>query len=254
MSSIAHIAAGAARSLVDAVLPPQCLACDALVAAPGSLCAACWQAADFIAPPFCTRCGIPFEFDAGSGALCGACAAQEPDYDRARAVLRYDDVARRLVIAFKHGDRCEGAPAFGRWLARAGGELIAQADLIVPVPLHRNRLWRRRYNQSALLAQGLVRALGRGAPPLVPDLLVRRRATPSQGGLSADQRRRNVRGAFAVQRGQEARVGGKRILLIDDVMTTGATVAACASALEHAGVAAVDVLTLARVARPGRAA
>jgi ComF family protein len=159
-------------------------------------------------------------------------------------VLVYDDSSRRLVLGFKHADRLEPVPAFGRWLARAGAELIEAADLIAPVPLHRWRLFRRRYNQAGLLAQ----ALGRVADcPVAPDLLVRRRSTPSQGGLGRAGRRRNVAGAFALRPGREARVRGRRILLIDDVHTTGATLGECARVLRRAGAASVDALTLARV-------
>jgi ComF family protein len=161
-------------------------------------------------------------------------------------VFVYDDASRGLILDFKHGDRVWASPAFGGWLARAGDELLADADLVAPVPLHRRRLFARRYNQSALLAQALAR---RCALPVAPDLLVRRRATPSQGRLSPTARRRNVRGAFALRLGYAEAIAGRRVLLIDDVLTTGATVRECARVLLRAGAGAVDVLTLARVAR-----
>jgi ComF family protein len=190
---------------------------------------------------------LPFEFDpGGADALCGNCIRERPAYDRARAVFRYDDASRGLVLAFKHGDRIDAAPAYARWLARAGGALIEGADLIAPVPLHWTRLFHRRYNQSALLANALARLSGR---PAAPDLLRRKRRTPSQGGLGRAERARNVRNAFAVRRGVS--VEGKRVLLVDDVLTTGATVEACAKTLLKSGAAAVDVLTLARVVRDG---
>jgi ComF family protein len=166
--------------------------------------------------------------------------------------MRYGEVSRRLVVGFKHGDRTHGAPAYGRWLARAGAELVGDADIVSPVPLHWLRLASRRFNQSAMLAGALLAALPRGTPPrLVQDLLVRQRPTPSQGGLGARGRRRNVRGAFALRGGAEALIAERRVLLVDDVLTTGATVGECARVLRAGGAAAVDVLTLARVDRPG---
>lgn len=234
---------------LDLLLPPQCLSCRQVVAAPGTLCGACFAKVRFLSTPCCAACGAPFEFDpGGADALCGNCIRERPSYDRARAVFRYDDSSRSLILAFKHGDRIDAAPAYARWLARAGDALIADADLIAPVPLHWTRLFHRRYNQSALLANALARLAER---PAAPDLLRRRRRTPSQGGLGRAERVRNVRGAFAVRAGSRAPVAGKRILLVDDVLTTGATVEACASALLKAGALAVDVLTLARVVRDG---
>lgn len=231
------------------LLPPQCLSCREIVAEPGTLCGACFAKVRFLSAPCCAVCGTPFEFDpGGADVLCGSCIRHRPAYDRARAVFRYDDSSRGLVLAFKHGDRIDAAPAYARWLARAGSGLIEGADLIAPVPLHWTRLFHRRYNQSALLANALSRLAGL---PAVPDLLCRRRRTPSQGGLDRARRIRNVRGAFVVRAAARARVTGKRILLVDDVLTTGATVEACATALLKAGATAVDVLTLARVVRDG---
>ena len=235
---------------LNALLPPRCLVCGDGVARPGTLCGPCWGGLTFLAPPFCAACGFPFDYDLGPGVLCGACSREPPRYDRARAVLRYDEVSRGLLLGFKHGDRTEGAPAFGAWLARAGGELIADCDVIQPVPLHRWRLFARRYNQSALLAQ----ALGRETRlAVLPDSLRRTRNTPSQGRLSPAARRRNVAGAFRTAPGPAERLGGRRVLLVDDVLTTGATVEACAQTLKRAGAAGVDVLTLARVVRPSQA-
>lgn len=232
---------------LDLLLPPQCLSCREIVAEPGTLCGECFGKIRFLSAPCCAACGLPFEFDpGGADVLCGNCIRNRPAYDRARAVFRYDDASRGLVLAFKHGDRIDAAPAYARWLARAGGELIEGADLIVPVPLHWTRLFHRRYNQSAVLANALARLTRRVA---VPDLLRRRRRTPSQGGLDRAERVRNVRGAFTVA--SRAQVAGKRILLVDDVLTTGATVEACATVLLKAGALAVDVLTLARVVRDG---
>jgi ComF family protein len=235
-----------AATALDAVLPPLCLSCRVEVDEAGALCAACWDKIAFLAPPHCSACGFPFDYDPGGPALCGACLRKPPDYGRGRAVMRYDDASRPLVLGFKHGDLTHGAPAYGRWMARAGAELLREADLVVPVPLYWLRLFRRRYNQAALLAQAVGRAAG---VPVAVDLLVRRRPTPSQGHLSRAARRRNVRGAFAVRPRRAALARGRRILLIDDVLTTGATAEACARALLRAGAASVDVLVLARVVR-----
>ena len=236
------------RRLVDSVLPPRCLHCQAMVDGDGALCADCWPLFDFLAPPLCDSCGFPFEYDPGPrDTVCGACHAHPPHFDRARSVLVYDENSRKLVLDFKHGDCTWPAPAFGRWLARAGGEMIGEADLAVPVPLHRSRLYARRYNQASLLALALGRETGLAVEP---ELLARHRPTPPQGRMSASARRRNVRGAFRLRAGFEDVVRGKRILLIDDVLTTGATAGECARSLKRGGAAAVDVLTLARVVRP----
>ncbi len=232
---------------LNVILPPQCLACRLPVGQLGSVCTSCWHGIDFLGKPHCQRCGYPFEVDQGDGALCGACIRRPPVYDRARSVMVYGGVARGLVIGFKHGDRIHATPAFGRWLARAGRELLADTDLILPVPLHRWRLARRRYNQAALLARALADIAEK---PMQPYLLRRIRQTPTQGGLNYRARTRNVRRAFAIPAGQEARIAGRRILLVDDVLTTGATVSECAATLLRGGAASVDVLTLTRVVRP----
>jgi len=239
---------GPLRRLVDSILPPRCLHCQAMVDGDAALCPDCWPLFDFLASPLCQSCGFPFEYDPGPhDTVCGACLAHPPHFDRARSVLVYGENSRKLILDFKHGDRTWPAPSFGRWLSRAGGAMIGDADLAAPVPLHRSRLFARRYNQASLLAHALDRETGL---PVLPELLSRHRATPSQGHMSAAARRRNVRGAFRVRRGFEDAVGGRRILLVDDVFTTGATVDECARALKRGGAEAVDVLTLARVVRP----
>ena len=236
-----------ANAALGLLLPPRCLVCGGVVEGTGAVCAGCWPGITFLGPPHCAACGYPFEFDPGSGALCAACAASRPSWGRARAVIAYDEASRDPVLAFKHRDRIDAAPAFGIWLARAGAELLDEADLLVPVPLHRTRLLARRYNQAALLAQATAKTC---AVPVVPDALVRTRRTPSQGRLSASARRRNVAGAFAVRDGNKELIAGRNVVLVDDVMTTGATAEACTRTLLRAGAATVDVLTLARVVRP----
>ncbi len=237
----------AGQTLLDAILPPLCLGCGEIVASPGALCAECWPRFSFIAAPQCQRCGVPFTDDMGSGALCTACLARPPRFRRARAVLTYDDKSRRVVLPLKHGDRTDIARACGAWMARAGAELVTEADLVAPVPLHWRRLFTRRYNQAALLASMVARDADAA---LAPDLLRRARWTGSQAGLEAKERRRNVRQAFDVPPRWQAKLEGRTVLLVDDVLTTGATVDACTGALKKAGAAHVDVLTLARVVRP----
>jgi ComF family protein len=234
----------AADAVLDLLLPPRCLKCGAAVGAAGALCAPCWRGITFLGAPCCACCGLPFPFDQGPDALCGACARARPAFARARAAMRYDEESRRLILAFKHGDRLHLAPALGAWMRRAGAELIAEADSIVPVPLHWTRLFARRYNQAAVLAHALA---GAGGTRVGADWLKRRRRTPSQGKRNREARRRNVAGAFQVRRRQD--VEGRRILLIDDVFTTGATLEECARVLLRAGAARVDALTLARAVR-----
>ena len=235
----------AGRAVVDAVLPPRCLACGATVGEPDALCSLCWGAMTFFAPPWCAVCGLPFPHPMGAGAICADCARGHKSWQRARAVLRYDKSSRLLVLGLKH-DRTDLARALGQWMRRAGADMLAGADFLVPVPLHWTRLLARRYNQAALLAHAIHRA---GGPPVAPDWLVRRRRTPSQGRLGALARARNVGGAFALKPGRS--IKGKRLVLVDDVLTTGATIEECARVLRRNGAAFVGVLTLARALRAG---
>jgi ComF family protein len=191
---------------------------------------------NFFAPPWCAVCGLPFPHPMGEGAVCADCAREQHSWERARAVLRYDKYSRQLVLALKHGDRTHLAGALGRWMHRAGNEMLEGIDLLVPVPLHWTRLFARRYNQA-------------GLPAVAPDWLVRRRRTPSQGRLGVAGRARNVRGAFAMRPGRS--VTGKRVVVIDDVLTTGARAEECARVLRRNGAAFVGVLTLARALRAG---
>lgn len=232
--------------VLDLLIPPRCLSCGGVTVAQGTLCPSCWDAVTFLGPPFCLRCGHPFDVDMGGAMMCARCLTDPPRFHRARAVFRYDDASKGLVLGFKHADRIGRAPAFVRWMARAGIELLSEADLIVPVPLHRWRLFQRRYNQSALLANGLSKLSG---VPCRPDALVRVRHTPKQGAMGRGQRRANLHGAIHLNR--LAQVRGRHVLLIDDVLTSGATVDECVRVLRQGGAVVVDVLTLARVVRPG---
>jgi ComF family protein len=237
-------------ALADLFLPPVCIVCRTRIGNHGLLCGACWARIDFIAPPLCARLGLPLPYDtgaAGEPCLSAAAIAAPPVYDRARAAARYSSTMRDLIQSFKYRDRHEGLPLFARWLATAGAELLADADLIVPVPLYRSRLWSRRFNQSALLARSLAALTGRRVDCF---LLQRVKRTASQVGLTAAQRRRNVAGAFKVAKSRAKGLRGKRIVVIDDVITTGATADACARVLKRAGAARVDVLALARAADP----
>lgn len=233
-----------ARRLVDLALPPACVVCHAPVADFGALCAGCWSSLRFIERPFCERLGTPFAFDIGPGALSAEAIADPPPYDRARAAVIYNDGAKRLVHALKYRDRLEMAETMARMMTRAGRDLLADADLLVPVPLHRVRLWSRRFNQSALLA---ARIGGAARVAVDPFALVRTRATARQVGLDAAARAKNVAGAFRVPDAALAAVAGRRIVLVDDVLTSGATVAAAVKALKKAKPARIDVLVFARV-------
>lgn len=228
----------------DLLVPPLCLSCRARVAAANALCAACWQHVAFITAPVCDRLGLPLPYDTGATTVSAAALADPPVYDRARAVAQFDDVMRRLVHALKYGDRHDGVALFGRWLHGAARPFLPTTDLIVPVPLNRRRLWQRRFNQAALLAQALGRQAQLRVDPLA---LVRSKATASQVGMTADQRRRNVQAAFTVPPRKAPLIAGRNILLVDDVITTGATANACARVLKRAGAARVDVVALALV-------
>lgn len=233
--------------LLDVLLPPHCLTCDALVGAPGQFCAACFRRTAFVTDPCCACCGRPFGSPAQGGVsgICSECRAAPPAWTAARAAMRYDDQTRRILLPFKYGDRIEIARALAPHMARTGAALLAAADWLVPVPLHRGRLLSRRYNQSALLAQALSRISGRHA---VLDGLRRTRATASLARKSGQERKTEIAGAFAVRQSRQEQLADARVLLIDDVMTSGATADACARALLAAGVARVDVLVAACVA------
>lgn len=227
----------------DQLWPPTCAACDTPTQNTGGVCLDCWEALTFLAAPQCACCGIPFPFDLGPRALCGECTRARPAFDRARAAFVYDDVSRSMILAFKHADRTDLTGVLAGWMHRPAVPLLRDADIVVPVPLHWKRMLSRRYNQAALLANRLARGHG---VRIMPDLVRRKKQTGTQGGKSASARRRNVQGAFSVPQKFRARIRDKRILVVDDVMTTGATVDAVARTLLRAGAGAVDVITIAR--------
>ena len=238
------MAGNIAKTMLDMLFPPLCMGCRTQVGQPG-FCAACWSGIRFLEGPGCSCCGLPFEVALDGDNLCAACLAKPPAFDRARAILAYDEKSRGAILALKHADRLDLVPGFSRWLSRSGSMLLKDSDLVIPVPLHPWRLWRRRYNQSAELARRLARDWTMTYDPLA---LARSRSTASQGAMaSARARRRNVLAAFQVP--DPARVADRRILLVDDVLTTGATVEACARTLKRAGAARVQVLVLARVVK-----
>ena len=237
------------RGVVDFITPALCMSCRVPVSEPASLCPACWSSLRQIDEPVCEMMGTPFAFDQGEGALSAAAVADPPAWNRARAAVAFDEVSRPLVHALKYHDNQEAGLLMVRMMARAGRSLLSDADVLVPVPLHRLRLWTRRFNQSSYLAKGLAWRAGK---PWRGDILLRVRPTRPQVGLDDGERRRNVRGAFRVAAGGIAGIAGRRVLLIDDVLTTGATAGACTEALKDAGAAKVDVLTFALVLRPAR--
>ena len=239
----------ALRLVLDFALPPLCPSCRDPLGEGIGLCAPCWSKLSFIEPPYCARLGIPFAYDPGAGLLSMEAIANPPAYDRARAAVRYDDVARTLVQAFKYGDRLDLAPMMGQWMARAGRELLEGADALVPVPLHWRRRWARRFNQSAALAGAISAICG---VPVAHAGLKRVRATPQQVGRSKSDRAQNVQGAFGVPAERRADITGRHLVLVDDVLTSGATVEACTRALLRAGASHVDVLVFARVVAPAR--
>ena len=226
----------ALRLALDFALPQLCPSCREPLGDGNGLCAHCWSRLSLIEPPYCVRLGIPFAYDPGPGLLSMEAIANPPSYDRARAAVRYDDISRALVHSLKYGDRLDLAPTMGQWMARAGHELLSGADALVPVPLHWRRQWARRFNGVPVVHGGLKRL----------------RATPQQVGKSKTERADNVQGAFRVAMEHESDIAGRRLVLIDDVLTSGATVDACTRALSRAGAGHVDVLVFARVVAAAR--
>lgn len=237
-----HRVSAASRTMLDTLFPPQCMCCGELVKSHGALCTACWQGLHFISSPMCSCCSYPFEYELGEDALCAECIEGLPAYDHAYSALVFDDISKKLLHKLKFEDQGYLARSLAGWLAMHMPH--KEADMVIPVPLSRKRLQSRRYNQSALLASYLAQELG---VAYQPHLLKRHRHTTPQTGLTRLQRLENVKGAFIVEGKASAQLSGKGILLVDDVMTTGATITACTHALKQAGAERVQVATLARV-------
>jgi ComF family protein len=231
---------------LDTILPPRCVVTGEMVQQQGMIAASAWAKLDFIHQPMCETCGFPFEFQVDAGSLCTSCLSDPPVFTQARMALKYNDASRSMILGFKHADQTHAVKAFTPWMMKAGAPFLPQADLLAPVPLHHWRLVSRRYNQAALIAQDISRHC---AVPSCLDLLQRVRATPSQGYLKAAERHKNVKNAFALNPKYKDAIKGKKIVLIDDVYTTGATIKECTKVLLKQGAGAVYVLTLARVIR-----
>lgn len=232
---------------VDTVLPPRCALSGEVVDAQGMLSPESWAQLEFIGHPICSCCGIPFEYELEQDTLCSACVENRPPYRSARSAMKYNEASRDLILGFKHGDQLHTVRTFTPWLMRAGAQLLQEADVLIPVPLHRWRLWRRRYNQAALIAQHLSKSSN---VPVLVNGLERTRATMTQGHMKAAQRHKNVKHAFALNPQYASDIKGKAVVLVDDVLTTGATVKECTKTLLAGGVKSVDVLTIARSVRP----
>ncbi|MCK5518175.1 MAG: ComF family protein [Alphaproteobacteria bacterium] len=234
------------KFLINTVLPPRCAGTGEIVDVQGMVSPDFWSQLQFIENPFCKICGIPFSFEIANDAICATCMERKPAFGMSRSAVTYNEASRKVILAFKYGDRLHSVHTFTPWLIRTGIDLIEQADFIVPVPLHRLRLRERQFNQSALLAQEIA---ARTAKPHIPDALLRTRYTVPQQGLSAKERDKNVRGAFAIKKSYLKTLKGKNVLLIDDVFTSGATLNECSRILKSAGATGINVLTIARVTK-----
>jgi ComF family protein len=249
-ASLTHGIQRMLRSLADIVVPPLCLACHERIGSHDALCATCWRQVAFIKPPLCDRLGLPLPYgDVSAPIVSAAAVAAPPPWQRARAVALYEPNGpiARLVSGMKYADRHDARRLFGKWLAGAGRELLSQADIIVPVPLARWRLVQRQFNQSALLAAEVSKMTG---VPWNPSLLAKTRSTRPQVQLAGAARRDNLKGAFLVPARLRPGLAGRRVVLLDDVITTGTTMEACTRTLLAAGASGVDVLALAIASPP----
>jgi len=244
--SVLSAVSSVSRVCVDVLFPCRCVLCGQFADNAHALCGVCWKSAVFIADPYCDVCGYPLPFAVGDELLCGGCMKRMPQYERARSVFCYEGAGRHLITKFKYGDATHMLPYLTQLMIVAGRSMIAESDVIMPVPLHRLRLWQRRYNQAALLVRCMAKECGVEG---CTDALVRLRRTVPQSGLSYVGRRKNVQGAIAVRRKYRGVLRGRRVLLVDDVMTTGATIDACVAVLRKEGVKSVKVLTLARTVK-----
>lgn len=237
-----HVARKGVRSVIDAIYPATCLACDARVEGERALCGKCWGETPFVAGLVCDRCGVPLAGDSTGTEYCDDCQTLGRPWAKGRAALLYSGTARKMVLALKHGDQTEAIPQMARWMARAGQPVIERTDTVVPVPVHWTRAVTRRYDQSVLLSTALSAITGQTCRS---DALIRARKTGSQDGKSRPERFANTEGAFVARYSMR----GARVLLVDDVMTSGATFAAAADACKAAGAEEICVLALARVAK-----
>ena len=248
MQTVRAVSNRIAAWTADLLFPPACAGCGRLVAAPGTVCGACWSGLRFIDRPYCAVMGTPFAYDLGEGALSAEAIADPPPFRRARAAVIHEGIPRHMVHSLKYRDRTDLAPWMARWMARAAADLVAECDVVVPVPLHARRFWSRRFNQAAELARAIARQSGK---PFEPEALVRVKKTRQQVGLGSSGRVANVRGAFRVPDEHAIAVAGRAVLLVDDVYTTGATLKAATRALLRGRAATVDVVTFARVLADG---
>ena len=241
MKNIKHMAVKLLKTGINTILPPRCIVTGKPVLKQGTVDADFWATLHFLGEPCCIKCGYPFLYKAHKDMLCPYCLKSPPNYNKHRSALAYNDASKQLILPFKHGDRISITSSLAKWMEQAGASLIDEADIIIPVPLHRWRLFSRRYNQAALLAHKIA---NNSKIPCYADALIRTRPTPSQGHLNSTERQHNVKNAFIISPHHLQKLKGKCILLIDDVYTTGATVKECTRTLYSGGVSSVNALTL----------
>ena len=232
-----------AKRLLDIVYPPHCISCGVDIDKNGNVCAKCWGDISFITDPQCNVCGFPFDFEMQEGSICAGCTKNMPHFSKARAVFLYDDSSYRMITSFKYNDRVENRLAYARWMVRAGAGMLHEADLIIPVPLHFFKLIMRQYNQAALLAHELAKIVDK---QVLANAITRKKYTKTQAVFSHKGRFKNIKGAFQINPKYQNLIANKKILLVDDVITTGATANECAKILLKSGAGRVELLTLAK--------